>query len=177
MGMVVEGEYFSRYLWGTGKPSNGIPFNYDMAMMPVNPTTGKRTNIYHGNGSFMTTQTKNADATWKWLKTIFTTEAQQIVTNFWGTRGAHKGTYESWLKTNGNGGPAGLNYEAILKSDGDTAPFPTTPYLTPQALLEPTTRLMYDQVFQNKTPVDQGIAQIDKETKAVLEKGKAELPK
>jgi multiple sugar transport system substrate-binding protein len=177
MGMVVEGEYFSRYLWGTGKPSNGIPFSYDMAMMPVNPTTGKRTNIYHGNGSFMTTQAKSPDAAWKWLKTIFTIEAQQVVTNFWGTRGAHKGTYESWLKTNGNGGPAGLNYEAILKSDADNAPFPTTPYLTPQALLEPTTRNMYDQVFQNKTPVDQGLAQIEKETKAALEKGKAELPK
>lgn len=177
VGMVVEGEYFSRYLWGSGKPSAGIPFGYDMAQMPFNPTTTKRTNIYHGNGSFLTTQSKNPDATWKWLRVIFEKDSQQIITNLWGTRGAHKGTYESWLKSNGNGGPPGLNYEAILKADADTAPFPTTPYLTPEALLEPNMRVMYDNVFQSKMSVADGIAQIDKETKALLEKGKAELPK
>ena len=175
--MVSEGEYFSRYLWGTGKPSNGIPFAYDIAQMPFNPTTGKRTNIYHGNGSFLTTQSKNPDATWKWLRTIFSQDAQQVITNFWGTRGAHRGTYDSWLKSFGNGGPPGINVQAIVKADADTYPFPTTPYLTPQALLEPTMRVMYDNVFQNKQKVADGLAQIDKETKALLEKGKAELPK
>src|SRR5581483_10209188 len=158
-------------------PSNGIPFAYDIAQMPFNPTTGKRTNIYHGNGSFLTTQSKNPDATWKWLRTIFSQDAQQVITNFWGTRGAHRGTYDSWLKSFGNGGPPGINVQAIVKADADTYPFPTTPYLTPQALLEPTMRVMYDNVFQNKQKVADGLAQIDKETKALLEKGKAELPK
>ena len=177
VGMVVEGEYFSRYLWGSGKPSGGIPFKYDIAQMPFNPVTGKRTNIYHGNGSFLTTQSKNPDATWKWLRVIFEKDAQQVITNLWGTRAAHKGTYDSWLKTNGNGGPEGINVQAIVKADADTYPFPTTPYLTPQALLEPTMRVMYDNVFQNKQKVADGLAQIEKETKALLEKGKAELPK
>jgi multiple sugar transport system substrate-binding protein len=175
--MVAEGEYFSRYLWGSGKPSNGLPFAYDIAQLPFNPATGKHTNIYHGNGSFLTTQSKNPDATWKWLRTIFEKDSQQIITNLWGTRGAHKGTYDSWLKSNGNGGPEGINVQAMGKADADTNPFPSTIYLTPQALLEPTMRVMYDNVFQNKTPVVDGLAQIDKETKALLEKGKTELPK
>jgi ABC-type glycerol-3-phosphate transport system substrate-binding protein len=175
--MVSEGEYFSRYLWGSGKPSNGIPFAYDIAQMPFNPTTGKRTNIYHGNGSFLTTQSKNPDATWKWLRAVFEKESQQVITNLWGTRGAHRGTYDSWLKSFGNGGPQGINVDAIARADLDAAPYPTTPYLTPNAMLEPTMRVLFDNVFQNKMPVAAGIAQIDKETKALLEKGKAELPK
>jgi ABC-type glycerol-3-phosphate transport system substrate-binding protein len=172
--MVVQGEYFRRYLWGSGKPTNGIPFAYDMAMMPFNPTTGKRTNVYHGNGSFMTSQTKNPDATWKWLKVVFSKDAQQVITNTWGSRGAHRGTYESWLKSNADGGPPGLNYEAIVKADTDTEAYPTTPYLTQAALMEPTARVLYDNVFINKMPVDQGLDQIAKETTALLEKGKKE---
>jgi multiple sugar transport system substrate-binding protein len=174
MALVVQGEYFRRYLWGSGKPSGGIKFNYDMAKMPFNPTTGKRTNVYHGNGSFMTTQSKNADAAWQWLKIIFLQEAQQIITNTWGSRGAHRGTYGPWLESNADGGPPGLNYRAIVEADADTEPFPTTPYLTVQSLLEPTTRILYDNVFLNKTPVAEGLAQIEKETTALLEKGKQE---
>ncbi len=172
--MVVQGEYFRRYLWGSGKPTNGFTFAYDMAMMPFNPISGKRTNIYHGNGSFMISQTKNPDAAWRWLKVIFTKESQQIITDNWGSRGGHKGTYEPWLKSNAGGGPPGLNYEAIIKADGDTEPYPTTPFLTQAALMEPTARILYDSVFQNKMPVDQGLDQIAKETTALLEKGKKE---
>ena len=175
MGMVVEGEYFSRYLWGTGKPSGGIKFNYDICQMPFCPATGKRTNIYHGNGSFLISQSKNPDATWKWLKTIFTLDAQQVISKYWGTRAADKRTYDDWLKSNANGGPDGVNYKAIADADADTYPFPTTPYLTPEALLEPTTRLMYDEVFQNKMAVPAGLDQIAKETTALIAKGKQAL--
>ncbi len=175
IGMVIQGEYFRRYLWGSGKPSAGIPFNYDLAMMPFCPATGKRTNIYHGNGSFMVSQTKNPTATWEWLKTIFSKEAQEIITANWGSRGANLTTYDGWLKSNAGGGPPGLNYEAIIKADKDTAPFPTTPYLTPDAMLEPTVRIMYDNVFQNKQPVQAGLDQLVRETNALLEKGKKEL--
>lgn len=174
MGFVVQGEYFRRYLWGTGKPSGGIPFAYDMALMPYCPATGKRTNVYHGCGSFMTSQTKDADATWKWLKTIFGKESQAIFTEFWGSRGAHKGTYGPWLESNAGGGPPGLNYQAIVKADADVHPHPTTPYLTHAALLEPTTRILYDNVFLKKMSVQEGLSQIDKETKELLEKGKKE---
>ena len=174
-GIVVQGEYFRRYLWGSGKPSAGFKFAYDMAMMPFCPATGKRTNIYHGNGSFMLSQTKNPDATWNWLKVIFTKEAQQIITDNWGSRGGHKGTYEPWLKSNAGGGPEGLNYQAIVKADTDTDPYPTTPYLTQAALLEPVVRIMYDNVFQNKMSVGDGLAQIEKEMTAALDKGKKEL--
>ncbi len=172
--LVIQGEYFRRYLWGSGKPSGGIPFAYDLSLMPFCPATGKRTNIYHGNGSFMISQTKNPDATWNWLKVIFTKEAQQIITDNWGSRGAHRGTYEPWLKSNAGGGPEGLNYQAMIKADADTDPYPTTPYLTQAALMEPTVRILYDNVFQNKMSVADGLSQIEKETTALLEKGKKE---
>ena len=173
--MVVQGEYFRRYVWGSGKPSEGIKFAYDLALMPFCPATGKRTNIYHGNGSFMISQTKVPDAVWNWLKVIFTKEAQQIITDNWGSRGGHRGTYEQFLKGNADGGPAGLNYQAIIKADEDTYPYPTTPYLTQAALLEPMVRIMYDNVFQNKLSVADGVAQITKETTEALEKAKKEL--
>lgn len=173
--MVVQGEYFRRYVWGTGKPSEGIKFAYDMALMPFNPKTGKRTNIYHGNGTFMLSQTKKPDDTWKWLKVVFSKEAQQIITDNWGSRGAHRGTYEGFFKGNAGGGPDGLNYQAIANADVDTAVYPTTPYLTQAALLEPMVRIMYDNVFQKKTSVAEGVAQITMETTKALEKSKKEL--
>ncbi len=175
MGMVVQGEYFRRYLWGTGKPSGGIPFKYDLALMPFCPATGKRTNIYHGNGSFMVSQTKNPNATWEWIKVIFTKQAQEIITAFWGSRAANETTYGDWLKSNAGGGPPDLNYDAIVSADKDTVPYPTTPYLTPEAEMEPTVRVMFDNVFQNKLPVKDGVEQIVRETNALLEKGKKEL--
>jgi hypothetical protein len=70
--------------------------------------------------------------------------------------------------------PQGLNYKAIIAADEDTEPFPTTPYLTPAALFEPLVRILYDNVFVNKMPVQEGLAQIEKETLALLEKGKRE---
>lgn len=175
VGMVVQGEYFSRYLWGSGKPSKGFPFQYDIALMPTCPATGKHTNIYHGNGSFMVTQTKQPDATWDWLKVTLTQEAQQIICLTWGTRAADRRTYDQWLKTNAGGGPDGVNYQAIINADTDTYPFPTTPYLLPDALLQPTMTIMYDDVFQSKWDVQKGLDQDAQQTTTLLQKAKQEM--
>jgi multiple sugar transport system substrate-binding protein len=175
VGMVVQGEYFSRYLWGSGKPSNGLPFKYDLAVMPFCPATGKRTNIYHGNACFMVSQTKQPEATWDWLKVTLSQEAQQIICLNWGTRAANSTTYDQWLKTNAGGGPDGVNYQAIIQADKDTAPYPTTPYLTPDAMLVPTVTILYDNVFQNKLPVQQGLDQDAKQTTDLLTKAKQEM--
>lgn len=175
VGMVVQGEYFSRYLWGSGKPSKGFPFQYDIALLPTCPATGKHTNIYHGNGSFMVSQTKQPDATWDWLKVTLTEEAQQTICLTWGTRAADKRTYDQWLKTNAGGGPDGVNYQAIIKADADTSPFPTTPYLLPDALLQPTETIMYDNVFQSKMEVQPGLDQDAQQTTALLQKAKQEM--
>lgn len=173
--MVVQGEYFRRYLWGSGKPSGGIPFNYDLALMPFSPATGKRTNIYHGNGSFLISQSKNPDATWKWLKVIFAKDAQQIFTDTWGSRGANGGTYGSWLKSNAGGGPEGLNYNAMIKADADTEPYPKNPYITKEAMQEPVARILYDNVFLNKMSVADGASQIENEINALVDKAKKEM--
>ncbi len=174
VGMVIQGEYFSRYLWGSGKPSKPIPFQYDIAVMPTCPATGKHTNIYHGNACFMCSQTKQADATWEWLKVTLSLDAQQVISQTWGSRAADLRTYDQWLKTNANGGPAGVNYQAVVNADKDTYPFPTTPYLGVDTLLNPTMTIMYDDVFQSKWPVQQGLVVDAKETTALLDKAKQE---
>jgi multiple sugar transport system substrate-binding protein len=174
VGMVVQGEYFRRYLWGTGKPSEPIPFAYDMALMPFNPVTNLRTNIYHGNGTFMTTQAEAPSEAWKWLKVVFTQEAQQVITDKWGSRGAHRGTYESFMASNAGGGPDGLNYGAFNKVDSGTAAYPTTPYLTKEAMLEPMWRIVYDNIFPGIVPVEEGLAQIRTETVTLLDRGREE---
>jgi hypothetical protein len=108
------------------------------------------------------------------LKVIFTKDAQQVITDNWGSRGGHRGTYESFLKSNGGGGPPGLNYEAIVKADADTEAFPTSPYVPVDALFEPMVRILFDNVFLNKMPVKDGLAQMQQEATALLEKGKKE---
>ena len=174
LGLVVQGEFFRRYLWGTGKPSDGLPFNYDFALMPFNPTTGLRTNIYHGNGSFMTTQTKTPDAAWDWLKVIFSKEAQEIITMNWGSRGAHTGTYAGFLESNAGGGPDGLNYDAFNVVDQGTGAYPSTIYLTKEALMEPVVRLIYDNIFANTMTAEAGLAVIAEEVTALLDRAKEE---
>ena len=172
LGMVVQGEFFRRYLWGSGKPSEPIPFAYDIALMPFSPSTNERTNIYHGNGTFMTTQADAPEEAWKFLKVVFTQEAQQIITDNWGSRGAHRGTYDSFLASNAGGGPDGLNYDVFNKVDAGTAAYPTTPYLTKEAMLEPMWRIVYDNIFSNTVPVSEGVAQIQSETIALLDRGR-----
>ncbi|MBC7237273.1 MAG: extracellular solute-binding protein [Chloroflexi bacterium] len=174
VGMVIQGEYFRRYLWGSGKPSGGIPFQYDMCLVPVDPVTKRRANMYHGNGTCMTNQTKNPDATWKWLKVIFSQEAQQVFTDKWGSRGAHRGTYEAFVKSNAGGGPDGLNYEVFTKADEGTIAYYLPIYTTKEAIVEPWVRILYDNVFLNKMSVTEGLAQIEKETIEIFEKAKAE---
>ncbi len=174
LGMVIQGEYFRRYLWGSGKPSEPIPYAYDFALMPFNPVSKQRTNIYHGNGTFMTTQAKAPDKAWEWLKVVFTQQAQQIITDNWGSRGAHRGTYDSFLESNAGGGPDGLNYAAFTKVDEGTAAYPTTPYLTKEAMLEPMWRIVYDNIFPATMTVEEGLAQIRDETVTLLDRGREE---
>ena len=122
----------------------------------------------------MTTQTDTPEEAWKFLKVVFTQEAQQIITDNWGSRGAHRGTYGSFLESNAGGGPDGLNYNAFNKVDAGTAAYPTTPYLTKEAMLEPMWRIVYDNIFTNTMPVAEGVAQIQAETIALLDRGREE---
>jgi multiple sugar transport system substrate-binding protein len=174
---VIQGEFFRRYLWGTGKPSGGLPFNYDLCLMPFCPATERRTNVYHGNGSFMSSQTKHPDQVWKWFHTLFSKEAQQIITDFWGSRGAHTGTYQSFIDSNAGGGPDGLNYQAFMDADKDTAPYPTTIYMPMREMMEPVVRIMYDNVFVGKMTVQEGLDQMEEEVSASLKKAKEDHEK
>ncbi len=174
LGMVVQGEYFRRYLWGTGKPSEGIPFAYDFALMPFNPTTGLRTNIHHGNGTFMSTQTDVPEAVWDWLKVVWSKEAQEIITMNWGSRGGHTGTYDTFMETNAGGGPDGLNYAAFQVVDEGTATYPSTIYVTKEALMEPVVRIMYDNIFANTMTAEEGCAVMAEEITALMDRGKEE---
>jgi ABC-type glycerol-3-phosphate transport system substrate-binding protein len=168
LAMVVQGEYFRRYLWGSAAPQGGLPFQYDLALLPFAPGKMTRAAIYHGNGLFMVKDSKKHDAMWAWLSVMATREAQQIVTDKWGSRGAHRGTYESWLARNADGGPPGLNYAAIIKADSYAQPYPNSPKLAIEQLLEPTVRYMYDFVFTGQMSPAEGLRRIDEETNARL---------
>lgn len=168
LAMVVQGEYFRRYLWGSAAPQGGLPFKYDLALLPFAPGKTARAAIYHGNGLFMVKDSKKHDAMWAWLSVMATREAQQIVTDKWGSRGAHRGTYESWLARNADGGPPGLNYAAIIKADSYAQPYPNSPKLAIEQLLEPTVRYMYDFVFTGRMSPAEGLRRIDEETNARL---------
>jgi ABC-type glycerol-3-phosphate transport system substrate-binding protein len=174
VGMVIQGEYFRRYLWGSGMPSGGLPFNYDMCLVPADPVTGKTSNMYHGNGTTMTNQVKDADAAWKWQKVLFSQDAQQIICNNWGSRGAHLGTYPEFVANNAGGGPDGLNYKVFEKADAGTVPYYLPIYAPKAAVNEPWMRILYDNVYVNKMPVTEGLELIEKETMALLDKAKSE---
>lgn len=175
LGMVVSGEYFRRYLWGSNAPSEGIPFEYDLAQMPFCPPTGKRTNIYHGIATVMSSQAKNPDAVWKWLKVLSTLEAQEVISQNWGSRAAHRGTHPGWIATNAGDGPDGLNYETISKADADTIPYPSSPVATVFELMDPVVRLWYDNIMVGTMSVQDGLDQMEAECSAILEKGLMEF--
>ena len=46
-----------------------------------------------------------------------------------------------------DGGPEGLNYEAFIKADATTAPYPDTLFLTGSALFEPLHRILIDEIL------------------------------
>ena len=127
LAMLIQGEFLGRYLYGNQKPPGGIPFGYDIAQLPFAPGKRKRASVYNGNGLAMIRGTKQPEGVWQWLHVCSTKEAQAQITTHWGSRGAHQGTYDSWLKDGGAGGPAGLNYSAIVKAAGYAVSYPVSP--------------------------------------------------
>ena len=124
--------------------------------------------MYNGNGLAMVRGTKQPEGMWQWLNVLSHKEAQQQITNLWGSRGAHTGTYDTWLK-DGGGGPAGLNYQAIVKTAEYARSYPVSPYLDQDALVGPCTAILYEQVFVRKmTPAD-GLRQMESEINARLQ--------
>jgi len=172
--MVVEGEFLRRYLWGVRAPKEGIPFNYDLALLPFSP---KKTQgmVYHCLGVPIMKDSKHPDEAWKWLKVIASLEGQQNVTDHWGSRGADERTYEPWLAANAGGGPDGLNFDAISRSDVFGVPFPVSPYLVSPALLEPHTRIMYDLILQRKVDLEKGLVDMEEEINGRIEKSMKEM--
>lgn len=169
LGMLIQGEFLSRYLYGNAKPAGGIPFNYDVAQLPFGAGKKKRASVYNGNGLVMIRGTKQPDGAWQWLHVTTFKEAQQQITNNWGSRGAHIGTYDTWVKDGGGSGPTGLNYPAIIKTADYAISYPVSPYLSSTDLINPCTTILYEQVFVRKmTPLD-GLKQMETEINSRLQ--------
>ena len=169
LGMLIQGEFLSRYLYGNQKPAGGIPFNYDVAQLPFGAGKKKRSSVYNGNGLAMVRGTKQPDGIWQWLHVCSFKEAQQQITNNWGSRGAHQGTYDTWVKDGGGGGPVGLNYQAIIKTAEYAASYPVSPYLSQDDLINPCTKILYEQVFVRKLAPNDGLKQVEQQINANLQ--------
>jgi len=176
LGLIFDGEFYRRSLFGPRAPKEGIPFKWNLAQLPFAPKTGKRGMVYHTLALPITKDSKNPEAVWKFFSVFVTKDAQQFITDKWGSRAANTKTYEPWLKANAGGGPV-ANWAAITKADAHGLPFPVSPYLESKALLETHSRVLYDVVFQGKQSLEEGLAEIDKETNARLEKAVKELKK
>jgi len=166
LAMVWDGEYFRRYLFGPQTPQ-GLPFKFDLAQIPFAPRTRKRSNVFHTLGLTMVRDTKVPDGAWDYLRVFASKDAQQYVTDGWGSRGGNQRTYEPWLRSNAGGGPP-ANYAAIVKSDTHGGPYPASPYIGANDLVEPLNRIM-PEIFKNQLAVRTGLEQIDQETNAKLE--------
>jgi ABC-type glycerol-3-phosphate transport system substrate-binding protein len=167
LGLMFDGEFFRRNMFGPRAPKEGIPFKWNLAQLPFAPETGKRGMVYHTLALPITKDSKNPEAVWKFFGVFVTREAQQLITDKWGSRAANTTTYEPWLKSNAGGGPA-ANWAAITKADAYGIPFPVSPYLESKALLETHSRILYDVVFQGKQSLEEGLAEIEKETNSRL---------
>src|SRR6185436_6650172 len=110
---------------------------------------------------------KQPDAAWQYLRVFATKDAQQFVTDSWGSRGGNQKTYEPWLKANAGGGPP-ANYAAIVKADAYGVPYPASPFLASNELSEPMDRLM-PQIFENTLAVRTGLQDIEQQTNIKLE--------
>lgn len=168
LAMLIQGEFLGRYLYGNQKPAGGIPFGYDIAQLPFAAGKKKRASVFNGNGLAMIRGTKQPDGVWQWLHACSYKEAQQQITTHWGSRGAHQGTYDAWLKDGGAGGPAGVNYGAIVKAAGYAISYPVSPYLNQDDLVNPCTNVLYDQVFVRKMLPAEGLKQMETEINARL---------
>lgn len=166
LALVMDGEFFRRYLFGPQTPQ-GVPFKFNLAQIPFAPRTNKRANVFHTLGLPILNGAKAPDAAWQYLKVFVTKDAQQFITDGWGSRGGNQKTYESWLRSNAGGGPP-ANYAAIVKSDAHGLPYPASPFLGSNETVEPLNRLM-PQIFENTLNVRAGLQQIDQETNARLE--------
>ena len=173
-GIITQGEYFRRYLWGSRAPSEGIEMNYDLARWPFAPS-GKRTVVYHCLGAPIIKGTKIPDETWKWLQVIASQRAQQIVTDHWGSRGADERTYQPWLDGNAGGGPEGLNYSAITRGDEDAFPYPVTPYMSYGPVGEVEGRYVRDQILRDSISIEEGLAAMEQELNAAIATSMREL--
>ena len=165
LAMLIEGEYFRRYLFGP--QSLGGTFKFNLSVIPFSPRTKKRASVYHSLALGMMQSAKVPDAAWQYLTVFATKDAQQLITDGWGSRGGNQKTYESWLKSNAGGGPP-ANYAAIVKADATTVPVPLSPYMSENDLIEPLVRLM-PKIYDNALSVRDGLQQIDQETNAKLE--------
>jgi multiple sugar transport system substrate-binding protein len=174
LGLMFDGEFFRRNLFGPRAPQAGIPFKWNLAQLPFAPKTNKRGMVYHTLALPISKDSKNPDAVWRFFSVFATKAAQQLITDKWGSRAANTKTYDPWLKANAGGGPV-ANWAAITKADGYGIPFPVSPYLESKALLETHSRVLYDVVFQGKQSLDEGLAEIEKETNARLAKAIQEL--
>lgn len=168
VGMDLEGEFFSRYLWGTNAPKTGIPFRYDLAKIPFSPK-GKRAGFFNALGAPILKQSKHPEETWKWLTIAGSLEGQQLITNLWGSRAPDKRTYASWLEARAGGGEEGLNYKAIPDSDSFGVPQPCSPYVLGDQFREPLNRIVFDLILQGKVDLEEGLAQAESEVTAVIE--------
>lgn len=172
-GLIMQGEFLRRYLWGAQAPSDGISFRYDLAKLPF--VNGERAMVYHCLGAPILKDSANPEATWKWLSVIGSQESQQLITDNWGSRGADTRTYTSWLESDGQGGPEGVNVAAITDSDEFGIPFPVSPYMQSSELLEPVTRVIYDLVLQNNLSVEDGMAQVQSDITERLDRSMREM--
>jgi ABC-type glycerol-3-phosphate transport system substrate-binding protein len=160
LALLIEGEFFRRYLYGPQTPQ-GTQFRYNLAQVPFAPRTRQRHIVFNSLG-LPAYKAGRPDAAWDYLTVFLTREAQQHITDRWGSRGGHKLTYEPWLKNNADGGqPA--NYAAITKGDAYGRPQLASQYLPQNELQEPLLRLL-PQIYDNKVPVRAGLQQIDQET-------------
>jgi multiple sugar transport system substrate-binding protein len=160
LALLIEGEFFRRYLYGPQTPQ-GTPFKYNLAQLPFAPRTRQRHIVFNSLG-LPALKAGNPEAAWQYLTVFATKDAQQFITDKWGSRGGHRLSYEPWLRNNADGGqPA--NYAAIVKADGYGKPQLASPYLWQNELQEPLTRIL-PQIYDNQLPVRTGLQQIDQET-------------
>ncbi|HEY3082168.1 MAG TPA: sugar ABC transporter substrate-binding protein [Chloroflexota bacterium] len=163
-----DGEYFRRYLYGPQAPKDGLKFKFGIAQYPFAPS-GKRAQMFHTLGLPINRASKNADAMWEYLRHFSTKEAQQFITDMWGSRGGHTATYQSFV--NDQNKPK-ANWAAIVKADAYGVPLPISSYLTWSELYQPFTKVFGDLVMQGKLDPEAGIKQIVAEVQKSIDKNK-----
>ena len=164
-----DGEYFRRYLYGPSAPKDGLKFTFGITQYPFAPD-GKRAQMFHTLGLPINKASKNPDAMWAYLSNFSTKDAQQFITDLWGSRGAHTDTYQSFVA---GGDKPKANWAAIVKADAYGVPLPISPYLSWNELYDPFTRVFGDLVMQGKLDPAKGITQIVSEVQAEIAKNQA----